>query len=196
MRHAVRSEAFRNWNVGAVVGNRTPLNGHVFRMFTKTGLPPENVAEYDLALSTAGTLETPERFYVAPLEGEVWVVAGANVYFEDAGKFGAELYGAGAALTNGLTMGLARGVVEGQVTPLPITKTGMWGAFAGEHIAVSDFSSSLNNYAVVHWIFEHFFGAMVLDGDIGDSLWIDVRDNMNFLVSHFIICAGRRYLKS
>ncbi len=151
-----------------------------------------------------GTIEmvddTPKAFFIQPPVGEVYALNRMNIYIEEGtnNKFDASKYGATTALSNGIIVSVqdANGNLL-TLTPLPVTKIGLWDLGAGIDMFFTDFPSGTSDMAAIRWSF--FKGAMpiYLIGDNEEKLVMNVQDNLGAggaaLVSHIVQLQGFKF---
>lgn len=125
-----------------------------------------------------------------PSPDRIYVLSRMNVYIEDNTKFRGDRYGASASLVNGIDITIHDG--SGSLfryTPYPIRKIGHWHLLAGVDMFFTDFPIG-NDIAAVRWSFWKGSGYMVLNGDKGEFLQVEVRDDISDLVSHIAQVQG------
>lgn len=167
---------------------------------------PRNKVEQllDMSGDGSGTTEmvddSPNGFFVQPPPGEVYVLNRLNLYIEEAmsTKFDAAKYGATTALANGIIVTVQD--VNGNLntlTPLPITKIGLWDLVSGIDMLFTDFPAGASDMAAVRWTFSKADGAVFLIGDNEEKLVMDVRDDLGAggaaLVSHIAQVQGFKF---
>jgi len=132
----------------------------------------------------------PNVYKVVPPPGYTYELFRMNLVMEDATKFSGDLYGGVTALTNGIVI-----TTEGQAgviinhTPQPIKKSGHWALVAGVDMAMTDFATG-NDIITVRWTFAKGGSNIVLDGNKGEFIKVNVRDTLAGLVSHIIQVQG------
>jgi len=113
-------------------------------------------------------------------------------YIEDNANFSAETYGAAAALTNGLTLGVynSDGTMKYQLTDshLPVKKNAQWGAYCFD-IAYEAFGAG-NNMLTWRWTFAKSGKPVYLSQSRGDYIGLTVADTLSTLVDHLMLVQG------
>jgi hypothetical protein len=132
----------------------------------------------------------PAIYKVAPPPGYRYELFRLCVVLEDATKFSGDLYGGISALTNGIliTTEGRQGVITNH-TPQPIKKSGHWSLVAGVDMAMTDFATG-NDIITVRWTFARGGSNIVLDGNEGEFMQVNVQDTLAGLVSHIIQVQG------
>lgn len=123
---------------------------------------------------------TPASYTIKPGPGEKYTLKRLNMLQVD-GNFNSALgYGAGAALTNGITVTVedSNGIVK-NYTPEPIKTTYEWALLAGVDASTTGGAGADGN--LVRWTFARGCGDITLDGDKGEVFKISFGDAMNFM---------------
>lgn len=122
----------------------------------------------------------PADYTVTPDSTTVYVLKRMNILQVDANFNNALGYGAGAALTNGITITVenASGVIK-NYTPEPIKTTYEWGLLAGVDSSTTGGAGADAN--LVRWTFARGCGNIELDGSKGEFLKVSFGDAMNFM---------------
>ena len=128
-------------------------------------------------------------YYVRPSPGEKFTLKRLNMVQIDANFNAATGYGAGAALTNGITVTVEgdNGVIV-NYTPIPIKKTYDWALLSG--VDASSINAAGADVNIVRWTFSKGCGDIVLDGAKGEFLKVSFGDAMNFMTSLAIQVQG------
>ena len=127
------------------------------------------------------------EFYLAATNGDVIELHRMIVFIEDTGNLLADGYGAGSALTEGMTLAL-KDADDNVLSSLPFTiKTNAEWAAICHDLTSHDFGSG-NNYITARWTFSRFGAPIVLKN--GQKFVLTCRDNMSVLVSHYFTMQG------
>lgn len=122
----------------------------------------------------------PAAYTVTPGAGEKIRLKRLNMLQIDANFNNATGYGAGSALTNGITITVENGSgVIKDYTPEPIKTTYEWALLAG--VDASTVGGAGADVNIIRWTFEKGCGDIILDGDKGEFLKVDFGDAMDFM---------------
>lgn len=134
-----------------------------------------------------------ERFGRMPPEDEVWIITRLLCTIEDVGTFATTEYGAGQKLISGLDFYVDRSadgtLGRENVSCRPIRTNGDWKSkcFDAEPAELD------NIIFVARWsFFKGGFDGIVLRGNLGEGLWVDLEDDMSHLSRHEFIIQGNR----
>lgn len=134
---------------------------------------------------------TPQKFYIKPPAGELWVINRMVVYIQDGGAWRSEYYaGLGAPLTNGIDLyrNIASDSSDHLITTKPVTHNSEWGQYNYDvdiqAIGAGDIT------LLARWTFEKSGRAMALDGSIGEELGLIFRDDLSGIVEHHFHVQG------
>lgn len=120
-------------------------------------------------------------YYIQPPPGEVYVLMRQNIYIEVGvnDKFSSALYGASAALTNGIlcTVEDGSGTLV-NLSPNPIKKIGHWNLLAGIDMFITDLPAGSADMGAVRHTFAKGGGPIFLDGDKSHKYVMQIRDNL------------------
>lgn len=130
------------------------------------------------------------RYRVAPPPGYIYEIHRINACVEDETPLGGDLYSGIAALTNGINITSKRGDEITLHTPQPIKKVGHWGLLAGVDMQMTDFLAANNDIFLVRWSITKYGGPIILYGNNGDYMEIDVRDDLSNISSHIVQAQG------
>ena len=121
-------------------------------------------------------------YYVIPPAGEKYRLKRMTVAQID-GNFNSAIgYGAGSALTNGITITVENGSgIIKNFTPVPIKRTYDWALLAG--VDASSIGAAGADINLVRWTFEKGCSDILLDGSKGEFLKVSFGDVMNFMTS-------------
>ena len=145
---------------------------------------------------------TAAYWEIRPTTSEFLMIARMMVYVEDFGAFGADDYGNGISLSNGVQVSKVRGTGAtatelDNYTPIAITSNTLWGAYT--------YDTSLNAFGAgndafhVRWTFARGFeyedssgdGGIMLDGRKDEAIRITLNDDFSGLVAHYFVFQGR-----
>lgn len=131
----------------------------------------------------------PAAYTVTPGSGNKIVLTRLNMLQVDGNFNSAAGYGAGSALTNGITITVenAGGVIK-NYTPEPIKTTYEWSLLAG--VDASTIGGAGADANLVRWTFNRGGGNITLDGDKGEFLKVDFADVMSFMTIIRIMVQG------
>ena len=154
---------------------------------------------YEMAVNGAST---PVEFWIQPPAGWIFLIHRMILYVEDErAGFAPETYGAGSALTNGVTMQYKD---DNQVfchfmTDVePITQNSRWKEIMYDtHLDSLSIGTPTNAVLGGRFTFTRFGNALVLDGD-GDNQRFSmfVNDDLTGIVSHEVLLEGQAYLRT
>ena len=121
-------------------------------------------------------------YYVIPPGNEKYRLKRMTVAQIDGNFNAATGYGAGSALTNGITITVENesGVIK-NFTPVPIKRTYDWALLAGVDAATTGAAAADIN--LVRWTFAKGCSDILLDGSKGEFLKVSFGDAMNFMTS-------------
>jgi hypothetical protein len=148
-----------------------------------------NRLEADLALNgTADAVAGGTGIYsYAPGSGTVAYVNRLNLYVRDASKWQGEGYGAGSALSTGITLRTVDSIgTSCTLTPTPITTIGHWGLIAGVDVDQTDFTTG-EDWFIVRMTFLKGGPALCLDGTShggSAAIELDIPDSVAHLTYH------------
>ncbi len=130
-------------------------------------------------------------YTITPGAGEKYTLKRLNLLEIDGSFNNANGYGAGSALTNGITITVenASGVIT-NYTPIPIKTTFEWALLAGVDSAVIGGAGA--DPHMVRWTFGKGCGDIELNGDKGEFLKIAFGDAMNFMSAIRIMVQGSK----
>lgn len=122
----------------------------------------------------------PAAYTITPESHEVYVLKRMNVWQVDANFNAATGYGAGSALTNGITITVenASGIIV-NYTPVSIKTSFEWALLAGVDIPVIGGAGA--DALPIRWTFNKGDGNIILDGSKGEFLKVSFGDAMNFM---------------
>lgn len=133
---------------------------------------------------------TPVRFSVAPPAGQVWQITRMIILLRDGGTFDSGGWGnnGGSPLANGMKVGLTLDGTDIDMTPIPwVTVADLAGvAYDLDHHAFG----SGDEFITVRLTISKAGTNLRLDGDKGDSFWMEVRDNLTHLTEQRCMCQG------
>ena len=124
----------------------------------------------------------PADYFVIPPAGEKYRLKRMNVAQIDANFNAATGYGAGSALSVGITITTenASGIIK-NYTPVPIKRTYDWALLAG--IDATGTAAAGADINLVRWTFAKGCSDILLDGSKGEFLRVSFGDAMNFMDS-------------
>lgn len=140
-----------------------------------------------------GTVEliasSPADYYVIPPANEKYRLKRMNVAQIDANFSAATGYGAGSALTNGITITAenSSGVIK-NYTPVSIKRTYDWALLSG--VDASSINAAGADINLVRWTFAKGCSDILLDGSKGEFLKVSFGDAMDFMTSIRIMVQG------
>lgn len=122
----------------------------------------------------------PAAYTVIPPNGTIYRLKRMTLLQIDGSFNPATGYGAGNALTNGITITVENGSgVIKNYTPEPIKTTHEWGLLSGvDSVIVGGAGADAN---LVRWTFDAGNGLIDLDGSSGEFLKVDFGDAMSFM---------------
>ena len=128
--------------------------------------------------------------------GDATIVERIMIFVEDTGIFGMEIYGAGSALTNGLTLDVTDSAGSSiiDLTPVPIKSNGQWGAYCYD-VRVDTWGVG-DEALQARWTFTKFTNGAGIWLDDGAKLVLTANDTLTGLVSHRVTCQGFRQGKT
>lgn len=126
----------------------------------------------------------------APPMGKEYTLARMNVYVESGQKFRGDGYGSASPLANGIdiTIQNAAGSLF-RYTPQAIKRIGHWHLLSGVDMQYTDATAG-NSVASIRWSFHLGSSYTCLNGDKGEFLQVETRENLAHLVSHLIQIQG------
>ena len=133
-----------------------------------------------------------EEFKIVPPAQTRIEVARMIISIVDAGAPDSGSYGNNITLTNGITVAVrdAGGVIEDITDGVPVMKNSDWGRLAGIDVAPMDWGSG-DGQVIVRFTFEKSGVPLVLDGDEGHYLAVNLNDDFSGLVEHYFMIHGR-----
>lgn len=133
-----------------------------------------------------------EQFTWAPGNNFRALIHRMIVLVEDAGAFDANKYGNGIVLTNGISVYVRDGddAVVANLTPTiaPVKTNAEWGALCFD-VDVKEWGTG-NEILLVRWTFERAGIALLLDGDEGHYISVELNDTYVNLVQHRFLIQG------
>lgn len=176
-----------------VDGEECPTN-----CMTPTGAVDNYLSEYALDPSDSDNEDankdystTPTYFHVAPPAGEVWYIARMMPYIQDGGSFDSGGYGNNSSpLTNGIEIKVYEGETEkiALTNSQPIKQNTHWKKFCYD-ITISTFGSGDESLGA-RWTFTNGGTFIRLDGDLAQSIRVELSDDLSYLVSHTFLFQG------
>jgi len=162
------------------LAENTPKENHLFQLVSSVG---DGTGVTDLIGAA------PAAYTITPGAGEKFTLKRLNMLEVDGSFNNAAGYGAGSALTNGITITVenAEGVIV-NYTPKPIKTTFEWALLAGVDSAVVGGAGA--DPHMVRWTFGKGCGYIELDGDKGEFFKVDFGDAMSFMTSIHILVQG------
>lgn len=151
--------------------------------------PPYNITTRNMAV--VGSLENPIRYSLPVPTNQVWSMANFLLLIEDDGAFDATGWGNDQAdgLTNGLKVGLTIDGKEYDYTPIPwYNHTDV--AAIGGRLEYHDWGIGPNFLTLYIRLSSMINTRVRMDGSRGDTFWIDVRDDLSYLVVQRCMCNG------
>lgn len=141
--------------------------------------------------TTALNQNAAASYTVKPDDDQVFLLRRMNVWQVDANFNAATGYGAGNALTNGITITVenADGVII-NFTPEPIKTSFEWSLLAGVDIPVIGGAGA--DALPVRWTFNKGGGNITLDGSKGEFLKVAFGDAMDFMDYFKIMVQGTK----
>lgn len=128
-------------------------------------------------------------YFVIPPANEKYRLKRMNIAQIDGNFSAATGYGAGAALTNGITITSENGSgVIKNYTPTPIKRTYDWSLLAG--VDATSIGAAGADINTVRWTFSKGCSDIILDGSKGEFLRVSFGDAMNFMTSIKIMVQG------
>lgn len=161
----------------------TPVN----RYLSLTGL-----SSGSKAANVDGTVAKP--FFIAPPTTGVFEITRMIVQIRDSGTVSADTYGALAALTNGIDVGLgnATGVIQTSfLDGLLIKANAEWARLCYDADLKDWGVGAGDDFVVARWTFERGGYRILLDSDVpGTTFSAVVADNLTGLVAHTFMVQG------
>lgn len=133
---------------------------------------------------------TPVRFFIGPPAGEIWQLTRFIFIIRDTGAFDSGGWGnnGGAPLANGMTVGADFGSTELVFTPIPWTSHA---DLAGVAYDVTHHSwGSGDEFVVMRLTMQKAGSNLRLVGDDGDNFWMQVNDDLSYLVEQRCMVQG------
>ena len=131
------------------------------------------------------------EFKIVPPADESYSIHRLTVVIEDGNNFEAELYGKGVELINGIAIKVKNGVVS--VNDLtngsPILNNSGWTHLCGANIQLIGWGGN-EDQLIVDIVFTHLGIPLVLDGNDGEYLSIELNDNFSGLDGHYFVANG------
>lgn len=155
-------------------------SNHIYQLLSVNG---KGTGTVDMNQSSATS------FYIKPGPNEIYVLRRLNLWEVDGAFTSAAGYGAGAALTNGITITVenSAGIIK-NYTPVPIKTTYEWGLLAGTDTPFIGGAGA--DAHLVRWTFSKGGGDIVLNGKKGEFLKVAYGDAMNFMTSSRMMVQG------
>ena len=128
---------------------------------------------------------TPATYKIVPAAGVEYRLERMLIKIVDAAKFsGDQYFGVGAALTNGILVAVkdASGTIT-NYTPAPIKTSADWGLLAGPDVALTDVTAG-EDMLIIRWTFAKGGGPIILSGDDGMWLEMQIQDTLAEATSH------------
>lgn len=125
-----------------------------------------------------------QEFYIQPPANETWRVQRVIILIRDGAMFAADNYGAGAVLTNGISIQLANdgGVLQDLTSGVPIMDNASWGAHCYDY--TDHVFGAGDNFLAVRWTFEHSGRPVMLRGSLEQRLQVVLNDDFTGLIDH------------
>lgn len=133
----------------------------------------------------------PKTFYIKPPTGLIYVINRMVVYWQDAISWRSDHYGKlGAALTKGIRVYIRSDKADPiELTDgLPIKTNGNWKRLC--HDAPESGYGAGDDDTSARWTFRHSGRPLVLRGDRGDRMDIDINDNLSGLSDQTFMVQG------
>ncbi len=134
---------------------------------------------------------TPEEFYIQAQGGDRLSIARMIISIEDGSGVKPELYGAGAALTVGITVKVlsSTGAVIMDLTDgVPIKTNALWGSLCYDVDSKSWGNTPTDELVVVRWTFSKSGRPIILED--GQKLVVLLSDDMDHLINHYFLVQG------
>lgn len=162
------------------INENIPKERHLFQNVSSVG---DGTGVIDLIGAAAAA------YTITPGSGEKFTLKRLTMMQIDGNFNSATGYGAGSALTNGITVTVENGSgVIVNYTPAPIKRTYEWALLAG--VDASTVGGAGSDANLVRWTFSKGAGDILLDGDKGEFFKIDFGDAMSFMTSIRILLQG------
>ena len=131
------------------------------------------------------------EYFVKPPAGEVYVLERMLIYMLSAARIDPGEYGDQSALTNGIkiTVKDESGGVIHDFTPNPIKVNGHWSLLAGSDVVQAAYQAGADE-RMIRWTFTKGGYSLVLNGDKGEYLSVNIRDTLVNLTSHLMQVQG------
>ena len=133
---------------------------------------------------------TPRVLFIQPPSNEIFVINRLIGAVHDNGNFTSSIYGANAAVTNGVDIQIKR---DGEslvnlTNGRPVKDNGSWPDFCYD-VDVSNYSGN-DNYLHFRWTFEKAGAPLILNGAEGDTFEVTLSDDYTFLTEHRYVVQG------
>jgi hypothetical protein len=131
-----------------------------------------------------GNYAVPTDFKIVPTSGQTLLIERMIVNIRDNGVLTADGYGAGAALTNGVSIAVkdSGGVVQDITDGIKVKLNAQWGR-QNYDIKATDFGAG-DNFVLDRWSFFKAGDPLVVDGRLGQYFAVTLNDDFSFLVDH------------
>jgi len=149
---------------------------------------------FDTVGDGSGTTEqaaAAAEYKYRPAPGTVAVLERVNAVIETASRIGPDLYADLTALTNGILITIkdSSGGVIHTFTPQPIKVTYHWSLLAGTDVSPSAFAAGADSVSL-RWTLSKGGQKVVLNGDKGEYMSVDIRDTLAGLTSQLMHVQG------
>jgi len=131
-----------------------------------------------------------QDFQCTPSSSQTMIISRLLVSLTDTGTLPVDGYGAGAALTNGVTIVLSKNGTETDLTDgIPLKTNSQWGSLCFDFNQTTK-GGAVDNILTVRWTFQKGGTSLQLNGSQGDKFIARVNDNHTNLVTHYYVIQG------
>jgi len=137
-----------------------------------------------------------EEFLIAPAAGEVFVLEQMTISIYDQGSLAPNTYYVGNGLTNGIQVKVKdAGADLLDLTDLVAVKTiSDWSNLGARLFEHKNWSSAPTDHVSILWDFAERGYPIVLDGDAGQYLAVELDDDLSGLLEHYFFVQGYKAL--
>ena len=167
----------------AVLSNNPPITDRIDQLLDTVG-DGSGVTEQAAAAA---------EYIYRPAAGEVAELVRMLTYIQTSARISPGKYGDQTALSNGIliTVKDSSDAIIHTFTPQAIKITQHWGLLAGFDITASAFTAGVDS-TVIRWTFAKAGAPIILNGDRGEYLSVNVRDTLASLSSQISHVQGQK----
>lgn len=178
------------WKIGscdsaaAIVGEQMAL---IYQSLTLDGATP--VSEVNRNMNVDGST-TPKRFKIQPPPGQIWQLTRIIFMMRDDGSFDSGGWGnnGGTPLDNGVSIGLTIKGTDYDKSVVPWKTVADLGAIAHD-LTHHNFGQGAE-FLTMRLTFSKAGQNIRLVGDDGDNLWMDISDDLQYLLEQRAMAQG------